>query len=116
MVQMCISLYSGGNTEVVGTTTSGGTESIAMAIYAHREWARKTKGITNPNLVLSESAHVTFHKACHTFQITPRVVKLNPKTRRANLGDVERKIDKNTIMVTFFYLHFGSVVDCGISC
>jgi len=30
--------------------TSGGTESIIMAMKAHRDWARATKGITEPEM------------------------------------------------------------------
>ena len=33
-----------------GTTTSGGTESIIMAVKTHRDWAREVKGITNPEM------------------------------------------------------------------
>jgi len=33
-----------------GTMTSGGTESIIMAMKAHRDWARATKGITEPEM------------------------------------------------------------------
>jgi len=32
--------------ETYGCLTSGGTESICMAILAHRNWARESKGIT----------------------------------------------------------------------
>lgn len=37
--------------EVFGTTTSGGTESLCMALYTYREWARATKGITEPEAI-----------------------------------------------------------------
>jgi sphinganine-1-phosphate aldolase len=33
-----------------GTMTSGGTESIIMAIKAHRDWARTVKGIKEPEM------------------------------------------------------------------
>lgn len=38
--------------EVYGTTTSGGTESICMAIFTYREWARDKKGITEPEMII----------------------------------------------------------------
>lgn len=38
------------NPDGAGTTTSGGTESIIMAVKTHRDWARDTKGITNPEM------------------------------------------------------------------
>jgi sphinganine-1-phosphate aldolase len=34
-----------------GTMTCGGTESIILAIKAHREWARDTKGVTEPEML-----------------------------------------------------------------
>ena len=33
-----------------GTMTSGGTESIIMAVKAYRDWALDTKGITEPEM------------------------------------------------------------------
>lgn len=33
-----------------GTTTSGGTESIVMAVKTHRDWAREKKGIKKPEM------------------------------------------------------------------
>jgi len=35
-----------------GTTTSGGTESIIMAVKTYRDWARATKGITEPEMLV----------------------------------------------------------------
>lgn len=34
----------------IHAATSGGTESILMSVKTHRDWARKTKGITNPEM------------------------------------------------------------------
>ena len=35
--------------------TSGGTESLILACKAYRDYGRKTKGITNPNIVMPVS-------------------------------------------------------------
>ena len=41
-----------GDAEVVGSVTSGGTESCLMAVKTHRDRARHFKPkITNPNIV-----------------------------------------------------------------
>lgn len=37
-----------------GTTTSGGTESIIMAVKTYRDWARATKGITEPEMLVCD--------------------------------------------------------------
>jgi len=49
--------------EIVGTVTSGGTESIIMAMKAYRDRA----GIDRPQMVLPASAHVAFDKAAAYF-------------------------------------------------
>ena len=48
-----------------GFLTSGGTESILMAVKAARERGRTERGITAPEMVLPVSAHAAFHKAAH---------------------------------------------------
>ena len=42
-----------------GTMTSGGTESIIMAVKTYRDWARATKGITEPEMSVCASGHAT---------------------------------------------------------
>ena len=37
-----------------GTMTSGGTESIIMAVKTYRDWARATKGITEPEMLVCD--------------------------------------------------------------
>jgi glutamate/tyrosine decarboxylase-like PLP-dependent enzyme len=51
----------GGSSETCGSMTSGGTESILLAIKAYRDFAA-SKGVTNPNLVLPRTAHPAFLK------------------------------------------------------
>ena len=46
-----------------GVTSSGGTESIFLAMLAYREQGRK-RGITTPNVVAPFTAHAAFDKAC----------------------------------------------------
>ncbi|MBM7117095.1 pyridoxal phosphate-dependent decarboxylase family protein [Archangium primigenium] len=54
-----------------GTMTSGGTESILMAVKTARDFARAERGITEPELVLPASAHPAFQKAAHYFGLKP---------------------------------------------
>jgi sphinganine-1-phosphate aldolase len=54
---------------VCGTVSSGGTESILLAMKTYRDWARQTKGITSPELVIPVSAHAAFVKAGEYFGI-----------------------------------------------
>jgi sphinganine-1-phosphate aldolase len=49
IVAMCLKMYRGPSGSA-GTMTSGGTESIIMAVKTYRDWARATKGIKEPEL------------------------------------------------------------------
>jgi sphinganine-1-phosphate aldolase len=68
-----------------GFMTSGGTESILMAVKAARERARVERGITEPEIVLPTSAHAAFHKGASYFGLTVRPVPVGPDFR----ADVE---------------------------
>ena len=61
-----------GDDDVAGFLTSGGTESILCGVLAARERAAHERGITEPEIVLPESAHAAFHKAAHNFGLTVR--------------------------------------------
>jgi len=49
IVRMTAALLHGGD-DVGGCTTSGGTESILMAMKAYRDFARNERGIQNPEV------------------------------------------------------------------
>ncbi|MEJ5220758.1 MAG: hypothetical protein WHT63_01965, partial [Tepidiforma sp.] len=56
----------GGGPETPGIFTSGGTESIFLAVYAMREWARASRpGLERPAVVAPHSAHPALNKAAH---------------------------------------------------
>ena len=56
-----------------GTITSGGTDSITMAVKAARDFARSERGINGtPNIVMPFSAHPAFDKACHLMGLEKR--------------------------------------------
>lgn len=87
-----------GDAEVVGNMTTGGTESILMAVKTAREYAReKYPEITQPELVLPVSAHPAFDKACHYFDITPIHIPVGDDFR-ADVAAFKRAISKNTIL------------------
>jgi sphinganine-1-phosphate aldolase len=61
VVAMTLRLFNGGR-GACGTMTSGGTESILMAIKAYRDHARTSRGVTEPELVAGVTAHAAFDK------------------------------------------------------
>lgn len=99
VVRTIITLLRGEET-VVGNMTSGGTESVMLAMKSARDWARKTKPhITEPEMVLPRTAHPCFHKACAYFDIKPVIVSFDPNTFRADVQAMKQALNKNTIII-----------------
>ncbi|PWZ02071.1 putative sphingosine-1-phosphate lyase [Testicularia cyperi] len=96
IVAMVLRMYNAPTT-AVGATSSGGTESILLACLAMREWGRATKGITEPELIVSVSAHAAFDKAAQYFGIKIHHVPVDPVTRKVQVGRVARSINANTV-------------------
>lgn len=70
--------------EAVGNFTSGGTESILLAVKAARDAARAEKGLSGRlNIVLPETAHAAFHKAAHYLDLEVRSVPVDPVSFQA---------------------------------
>ncbi len=83
-------------TKVCGSVTSGGTESILMAMKAYRDWARRKKGVEKPNIVIPISAHPAFDKAGEYFGIEVIRTPVGPDFR-ADVKAMKKAINKNTI-------------------
>jgi len=81
---------------VCGSVTSGGSESILLAMKSYRDRARAERGITQPEIVLPVSAHAAFHKASQYFNITLRLTPLDDDFR-ADTAAMEAAINDNTI-------------------
>ena len=95
IVSMCIKLYNG-DENACGTTTSGGTESIILACKAYRDYY-KEKGIMNPEIIVPDSVHVAFDKACHLLGL--KLIKIKLDNFELNIDDMENKITPNTILL-----------------
>jgi sphinganine-1-phosphate aldolase len=98
VISMLLGLL-GGSSQSSGTLTSGGTESILMAVFAAREWNRLHHAeITAPEIVLPSSAHPAFDKAAHYFSIRLVRVPVGPDFR-ADPTAMEASITPNTILI-----------------
>jgi glutamate/tyrosine decarboxylase-like PLP-dependent enzyme len=74
---------SGGDDETVGNFTSGGTESIFMALKAARDWARHTNPrIKAPEMVVPVTAHPAWNKAAHYLDIKINMTPVKDDLRR----------------------------------
>ncbi|OAY34281.1 sphingosine-1-phosphate lyase [Manihot esculenta] len=87
---------SGG--EVCGNMTSGGTESILLAVKSSRDYMKGKKGITRPEMIIPESAHSAYDKAAQYFNIKLWRVPVNEEFQ-ANVKAIRRHINKNTILI-----------------
>ncbi|KAJ3216766.1 hypothetical protein HK099_005741 [Clydaea vesicula] len=98
IVSMTLSMYNAPSTGC-GSVTSGGTESILIAVKTYRDWAYSTKGITNPEIVIPVTAHAAFDKAAHYFKIKVHHIPIDPKTAKVNIKLLKRALNPNTIMI-----------------
>lgn len=89
-----------GDSNAVGHLTSGGTESIMLAVKTARDMARVTKPhIKEPEMVLPKTAHAAFHKAAHYLSIKPVLVDIDPQTFKVRAQDMQKAITENTILM-----------------
>jgi glutamate/tyrosine decarboxylase-like PLP-dependent enzyme len=91
-------VWLGSPADVAGYFTSGGTESILMAVKAARDQFRTESSITHPNMVLPTSAHAAFDKAAAYFGVELRRVDVLPDWR-ADVEAMAKMIDQNTILI-----------------
>lgn len=54
--------------------TTGGSESLLLALKAARDWGREAKGITQPEMVLCRTAHASFFKSASMLGVKLRKV------------------------------------------
>lgn len=98
VIQMSINLLNG-DENVTGTMTSGGTESIFLAVYTYRERARKLfPHIREPEIVTSSTIHPAFEKAAHILNIKVKKAPIDANMR-AQPGELARLMGPNTILI-----------------
>lgn len=98
VLSMATNLLGGGE-KAAGTMTSGGSESIMMAVKTTRDWMKTQKPeITAPEMIVPVSIHPAFDKAAQYFQV--KMIKA-PVTAdfRVDVAAVEKLITKNTILI-----------------
>ena len=83
--------------DAAGTFTSGGSESIFLAVQTARDWARATKGIDKPNFVVPRTSHPAFSRAGHALGVEIRRVPTTRNDFKADIGAMAGRIDDNTI-------------------
>lgn len=84
--------------EICGTVTSGGTESILLAMKTYRDRARDEKKITQPEIIVPATAHAAFDKAAQYFNIQLIRTPVDA-AYKADVAAARRAITRNTIVI-----------------
>ena len=84
-----------------GAMTSGGTDSITMAIKAARDYARANgRALDRVNIILPQSAHLAFDKAAHLMDIEVRRIPIKTDgTYETDVAAMADAADENTVMM-----------------
>lgn len=100
VIAICAKLLNPNNIakNVCGAMTGGGTESILSAVKASRDYMRNTKGITQPEMIICQSAHPAYYKAAEYFNIKLIVLKVD-RQYKFPVRSLESKIGFNTILM-----------------
>jgi sphinganine-1-phosphate aldolase len=86
--------------DVVGSVTSGGTESCILAVKSARDtWRANTGSEARPTLVIGSTAHAAFIKAAHYLDLRLRVLPVDPDTCRLRAEDVAAALDETVALV-----------------
>jgi len=117
LISMTLGIVHGHECGAVGLMTSGGTESILVAVLAYRNAYRQKFGfggggsekdsavldaadsLPAPEVICGVSAHPALTKACHYFGVKLVKVQLDPKTMAMDPATVEAAITKSTVCV-----------------
>ena len=99
VVAMVLDMFNAPKDTGAGATTSGGTESILMACLSARQKAYAERGVTEPEMILPQTAHAAFQKACEYFKIKLRMIPCPAPDYKVSISGVRRMINPNTILL-----------------
>jgi len=98
IVAMTADMLNGPRGDACGTLSSGGTESIMLAMKAYRDWARETKGITKPEMIVPITAHAAFDKASQYCGIKTIHIPVDSMFR-ADVNEARKALSWNTVVI-----------------
>ncbi len=98
IVAMTADMLGGEGQDICGTVSSGGTESIMLAMKTYRDWAREKKGITRPEMIVPVTAHAAFDKASQYFNIKTVHIPVDAAFR-ADVNAARKAITRNTVVI-----------------
>ncbi len=89
---------AGPGEQICGAVSSGGTESILLAMKSYRDRARAERGERSPELVVPSTAHAAFDKAAHFFRIKLKRVPVG-KDFLADVKAMKAAVTKHTVVL-----------------
>jgi glutamate/tyrosine decarboxylase-like PLP-dependent enzyme len=96
VVSIATGILNGGD-DVGGTMTSGGTESIFMAVKTARDRARAERGIEHGRMIIPRTAHPAFVKAAHLLEVECVRMPVGDDLR-TSAAELEPLITDNTVL------------------
>ncbi|ODV95833.1 hypothetical protein PACTADRAFT_79929 [Pachysolen tannophilus NRRL Y-2460] len=99
VVSMVLNMFNAPKETGCGATTSGGTESLLLACLSAREYGRKYKGITEPEIIAPASIHAGVDKAAFYFGIKLHHIPLDKETYKVDMNKLKKFINSNTILI-----------------
>jgi len=97
VVRMCCDLFNGPKGSC-GCMTTGGTESIVLAMKAYRDLAW-SKGVKNPELLVPATAHAAFDKAAQLMNLKIVYAPTDPQTQAVDVCAMKRLITRRTCVL-----------------
>jgi glutamate/tyrosine decarboxylase-like PLP-dependent enzyme len=103
VVRMCAT-HVHGDERVVGNFTSGGTESILLAMKSARDWAKKHRPAlfengARPEILVPITAHAAFHKAAAYLELGIRTFDVDASSCRAGVDAARAAITERTLVL-----------------
>ncbi len=98
-----------GKADAAGFILTGGTEANMMALWI----ARNMKRVEDPEVIVPETAHFSFEKAGDALGL--KLVKAKMIERCVDAGDVESKVNENTVAIVGISgsTEYGAMDDIG---
>ncbi|VDM17428.1 unnamed protein product [Wuchereria bancrofti] len=101
VVHIVANLFHGGSncrgTVCLNHVTSGGTESILLAMLSYRNYAN-VKGISEPEILVPITAHAAFDKAAHLFRMRIRHIPVG-NNQKVDIDKMQQAISSDTCVL-----------------
>ncbi|KAL7671921.1 hypothetical protein ACOME3_006823 [Neoechinorhynchus agilis] len=99
IVRMVAGMFNGDD-QVIGSVTSGGSESLILAVKTYRDrFVKENKRSGRCELVLPSTAHPAILKGCHYFGIDPVCIEVDPANKKVRAVDIVSAISPKTCAI-----------------